>query len=178
MADTIKAEEQGAAAQRMLPLLEHLSRVGRRSAEVCLDVDCLRPRQLIALKVLGEHGPMTQHVLGVTLSLDPSNVVGLLNELEERDLIVRRRDPADRRRHIVELSAAGSEQVTQSNEQLGRVEDSLFKTLSAEERSTLYRLLARVVSALAPGEAQSPCAAVAPSCAGEAADCLEEPADC
>ena len=176
MVDPIK-QEQGTAAQRMLPLLEHLSRVGRRSAEVCMDEGCLRPRQLIALTVLGEHGPMTQHVLGVTLSLDPSNVVGLLNELEERGLIARRRDPADRRRHIVELSAAGSEQVTQSNEQLGHVEDDLFKTLSAEERSTLYRLLARVVSAQAPGQAQSPCVAVAQSCTAETDECTAEPAD-
>jgi DNA-binding MarR family transcriptional regulator len=177
MAETIRAEDQGAeAGQRMLPLIEHLSRLGRRSAEACMSEDCLRPRHLIALKVLGEHGPMTQHVLGVALSLDPSNVVGLLNDLEERDLIVRRRDPADRRRHIVELSAAGSEQVTQSNVQLGTVEDDLFKTLSAEERSTLYGLLARAVSALTPGDAQSPCAAAAQACSAEADECTEEPA--
>jgi DNA-binding MarR family transcriptional regulator len=182
MADTIKVGEQGAdaqaaaAQQRMLPLIEHLSRVGRRSVESCMDAECLRPRHLIALKVLGEHGPMTQHTVGLALSLDPSNVVGLLNELEERDLIVRRRDPADRRRHIVELSAAGSEQVAQSNEQLGTVEDDLFKSLSAEERSVLYGLLARAVSSLAPGDSQSACVAAADSdCAAAAsAGCAEE----
>jgi DNA-binding MarR family transcriptional regulator len=169
MAETTGAGEQDAAAGRMLPLLEHLSRVGRRSAEVCMSDDCLRPRHLIALKVLGEHGPMPQHTVSVALSLDPSNVVGLLNELEERDLIIRRRDPADRRRHIVELSAAGSEQVTQSNAQLGTVEDDLFKTLSADERSTLYSLLSRAVSALAPGDDPSPCvAAVAEDCGATA----------
>src|SRR6201986_1339746 len=124
MADTIKADEQGTDAQpattgqHMLPLIEHLSRVGRRSVEACMDAECLRPRHLIALQVLGEHGPMTQHAVGLALSLDPSNVVGLLNELEERDLIVRRRDPADRRRHIVELSAAGAGEGTQTCDQL------------------------------------------------------------
>ena len=83
---------------------------------------------------------MPQHAVSVALSLDPSNVVGLLNELEERELITRRRDPADRRRHIVELSRRAGE-VTQTTRQLGTVEDDLFKTLSAEERATLYGLL-------------------------------------
>jgi DNA-binding MarR family transcriptional regulator len=179
MAETNGTDGQDAAAGRMLPLIEHLSRVGRRSAEVCMSDDCLRPRHLIALKVLGEHGPMTQHAVGVALSLDPSNVVGLLNDLEQRDLIIRRRDPADRRRHIVDLSAAGSEQVTQSNAQLGTVEDDLFKTLSAEERSTLYGLLSRAVSALAPSDGQSPCAAAAAEdCAATASAAhVEMPAD-
>jgi MarR family transcriptional regulator, lower aerobic nicotinate degradation pathway regulator len=64
----------------------------------------LRPRHLIALRLLSEQGPQSQQGLADALSLDPGNVVGLLNELEERELVVRRRDRSDRRRHIVELS--------------------------------------------------------------------------
>jgi MarR family transcriptional regulator, lower aerobic nicotinate degradation pathway regulator len=67
----------------------------------------LRPRHLIGLKLLSEQGPAGQQGLADALCLDPSNVVVLLNELEERGLITRRRDPADRRRHIVELSSLG-----------------------------------------------------------------------
>jgi len=103
----------------------------------------LRPRHLIALKLLSEHGPTSQQGLAEALSLDPSNVVGLLNELEERGLITRRRDPADRRRHIVELSAAGVGELCLAQARLSRVEDDLLSALSAEERATLYRLLAR-----------------------------------
>src|ERR1700685_562213 len=93
--------------QQLLPLLDHLARVGRRAAELSMSPGGLRPRHLIALRMLSEQGPVSQQGLADALSLDPSNVVGLLNELEERGLITRRRDPADRRRHIVELSAAG-----------------------------------------------------------------------
>ncbi len=149
---------------RILPLVEHLSRVGRRLADACMP-GCLRPRHLVALRLLGEHGPMTQHAVGVALSLDPSNVVGLLNELEERGLIIRRRDPADRRRHIVELSAAAPGDAEQAYDQLGHVEDDLFRTLSADERQTLYALLARAVESLAPG-CDQPCATAGPSPAG------------
>ena len=108
---------------------------------------------------------MTQHAVGIALSLDPSNVVGLLNELEERGLITRRRDPADRRRHIVELSAAGSGELAQTFSQLGVVEDELFKSLTAGERATLYGLLSRAVEAVAGCE---PAVCAAP----EPADCL------
>jgi DNA-binding MarR family transcriptional regulator len=84
------------------------------------------------------------------LSLDPSNVVGLLNELEERELITRRRDPADRRRHIVELSPAGEDELNLAYSRLSLVEDDLLNALSADERDTLYQLLTRAVAGKEP----------------------------
>ena len=146
------------AGQQSLPLIEYLARVGRRSADSCM-TGCMRPRQLIALNLLAERGPMTQAAMGAALSLDPSNVVGLLNELEERGFVARHRDPADRRRHIVELSAAGSGELGHTYDRLDSVEDHLFKGLTEAERATLYTLLARAVDALAPSACEpSPCA--------------------
>jgi len=162
MAKTTAAGQTVVGGQQLLPLIDHLARVGRRATESFME-GCLRPRHIIALKLLGEHGPMAQHAVGTALSLDPSNVVGLLNELEERGLITRRRDPADRRRHIVELSAAGSGEVTQTCDQLGLVEDDLFKTLTTDERATLYSLLSRAVEALASADEPSGCAAPEPA---------------
>ena len=109
----------------------------------------LRPRHLIALKLLHEHGAVSQQALAETLSLDPTNVVGLLNDLEERRLITRRHDPEDRRRHIVEVSSLGEEELELANARLGCVEDQLLTALSAEERGTLYDLLVRVVGVAA-----------------------------
>src|SRR5713226_2625030 len=135
---------------RMLPLLEHLARVGRRAAETSMSPGGLRPRHLIALKLLCEQGPASQQGLAEALSLDPSNVVGLLNELEERELITRRRDRTDRRRHIVELSSLGQDELTLAYARLSSVEDDLLSALSAEERDTLYNLLVRAVGANSP----------------------------
>ena len=159
MADMTTAGQAAVGSQQLLPLIDHLARVGRRATE-SFESGCLRLRHMIALKLLAERGPMTQHAVGVALSLDPSNVVGLLNELEERGLVTRRRDPADRRRHIVELSPARSGEVTLTCDQLGAVEDDLFKALTADERATLYDLLARAVEALAPPGEPPGCARV------------------
>jgi DNA-binding MarR family transcriptional regulator len=150
------AESGAIADQQILPLISHLARVARRAADTCVP-DCLRPRQLLALTLLEGHGPITQQVLGEALRLDPSNVVGLLNELEERGLVTRRRDPADRRRHIVELSAAGAAELSRTSSRLRLVEDDLLRALSADERSTLHSLLVRVVGVTAS-------ACDAPSC--------------
>ncbi len=136
--------------QRLLPLLDYLARVGRRAAEASMAPGGLRPRHLIALRLLQQQGSVTQQALAETLSLDPSNVVGLLNDLEERGLITRRRDPEDRRRHIVEVSPLGKEQLELANARLSCVEDELLTALSAEERSTLYELLVRAVGVATP----------------------------
>jgi DNA-binding MarR family transcriptional regulator len=110
----------------------------------------LRPRHLHALGLMSERGPFSQQSLGEILSLDPSNVVGLLNELEERELITRRRDPADRRRHIVAISTAGEQALTAAYVRLGLVEDDLLAGLSAEERAILHDLLVKAVGTESP----------------------------
>jgi DNA-binding MarR family transcriptional regulator len=136
--------------QRLLPLLEHLARVGRRAAETTMSPGGLRPRHLIALKLLSEDGPASQQGLTEALRLDPSNVVGLLNELEERELITRRRDPTDRRRHIVEMSPRGDEELCRAYTRIRLVEDDLLSALSAVEKATLYHLLVRAVGVKTP----------------------------
>lgn len=126
-----------------LALLDHLARVGRRAAETAIAPGGLRPRHLVALTLLSDHGPANQGDLGDALRLDPSNVVALLNELEERGLVTRRRDPADRRRHIVELSTPGHAELKSAHQRLSCVEDVLFRALTSDERETLYGLLLR-----------------------------------
>jgi DNA-binding MarR family transcriptional regulator len=135
---------------KSLPLIEHLARVGRRAYESALMPGELRPRQVIALKLLDDQGPQSQQGLAEVLRLDPTNVVGLLNELEERELIVRRRDRADRRRHIVELSTLGQEELAVAYARVAQVEDDLLRALTVEERAALYQLLQRAVGAASP----------------------------
>jgi DNA-binding MarR family transcriptional regulator len=144
------ARRKKSTGQQVLPLLDHLARVGRRAADNSMGPAGLRPRHLIALNLLSENGPASQQGLAEALSLDPSNVVGLLNELEEREMITRRRDRDDRRRHIVELAPQGREQLRLAWSHLDEVEDELFSALTAAERETLYKLLSRAVDVSVP----------------------------
>ena len=146
----IESKAGAAIDQRLLPLIEHLARVGRRASDITLEPGGLRPRHLIGLKLLSERGPASQQALADSLSLDPSNVVGLLNELEERGLVTRRRDSADRRRHIVELSPRGQKELCGAFDRLRRIDDDLLRPLSARERAVLYDLLIRAVGAKTP----------------------------
>jgi DNA-binding MarR family transcriptional regulator len=88
--------------------------------------------------------PTSQQALIDSVGVDASKLVGLLNDLEDEGLIVRRRDPSDRRRHIVELSKEGRAQVAAADRAIAKVEERLFVGLGDEERAQLRRTLARV----------------------------------
>jgi DNA-binding MarR family transcriptional regulator len=102
-------------------------------------------KQVIALSYLRELGTVGQRYFGPVLCLDANNTVLLLNELEADGLVVRRRDPEDRRRHVVELTEIGHDVLHQAEESMGEVEDDLLAALSAEQRSTFRALLHQVL---------------------------------
>jgi DNA-binding MarR family transcriptional regulator len=88
--------------------------------------------------------PTSQQALIDSIGVDPSKLVGLLNDLEAEGLIVRRRDPEDRRRHIVELSKKGRAGLAAAEQAVRKVEQRLFAGLDEEQRTQLLALLAQV----------------------------------
>jgi DNA-binding MarR family transcriptional regulator len=124
-------------------LIHRLDRIARRRSEIALAPLGLRKRQVVALMILWEHGAITQSALGETLRLDPANLVGLLNELEDQGLLDRRRDPEDRRRHIVELTPEGIAALERAQEALAGVQAYMLAELDEEERCQLHELLVR-----------------------------------
>lgn len=106
----------------------------------------IKLRQLMLLSYLRKGAPALQQQLCESLWLDPNNCVLLLNELEEMGYVERRRDPADRRRHMVDITDEGRvalERAERAQEEIG---DELLSALSDEERATLRSLLSRVVA--------------------------------
>jgi MarR family transcriptional regulator, lower aerobic nicotinate degradation pathway regulator len=130
-------------------LLDHLARRIRLRAQAALAPLGLRPRHLLALTVLRDRGGSTQQALAATLEMDGTNIVGLLNELEAGNLIERRRSPEDRRRHLVELTAAGAEQLAKAECTLSAVEDEVLGALDETQRETLYNLLQQAAAGTA-----------------------------
>jgi DNA-binding MarR family transcriptional regulator len=121
-------------------LMRLATAIKKRSTEELMG---LKLRQLMLLSYLNSGAPALQQQLCEALWLDANNCVLLLNELEDLGYVQRRRDPADRRRHVVELTEAGRialERAEAAQESLG---DELFGALSDEERATLRSLLGR-----------------------------------
>jgi DNA-binding MarR family transcriptional regulator len=132
---------QHAQDHRSSALLDHLARLTRMRSESALAPLGLRPRHLVALTVLRDHGDGTQQALAAALQIDRTNLVGLLNDLENDGLIARRRAEDDRRRHIVELTAAGAERLREAECALAAAENEVLGALDAAQRETLYQLL-------------------------------------
>jgi DNA-binding MarR family transcriptional regulator len=104
----------------------------------------LKPGHGHVLMLLFDEGATSQQALGEVLGVDPSVLVAVLNDLERDGLAERRRDPADRRRHIVEISTRGTRLVADIHGAIAAVETELFADLDATEITTLQGLLARV----------------------------------
>lgn len=132
-----------AGAARSTVLITRMARAMRRRFERAVEPLGLRARHLVALTHLKDHGPSPQQTLIDVLGLDASNLVALLNELEDADLIVRSRDRTDRRRGIIELSPEGERLLLEVDRALEAVDDEILVALSSEERASLNELLAK-----------------------------------
>jgi DNA-binding MarR family transcriptional regulator len=125
-------------------LLTRLSRlVYKRATE---DVLGMRLKAYVTLSNLRE-GPRSQQDLCIAMHLDPNNCVLMLNDLENEAYVERRRDPADRRRHIVELTPAGHKAMLAAERAMESLEDDVLGALEPDEREVLRKLLARALAA-------------------------------
>ncbi|HEX3267302.1 MAG TPA: MarR family transcriptional regulator [Gaiellaceae bacterium] len=124
-------------------LLVKIGRAAERWFTEALKPSGLTPRHVGVLFEVRAR-PTSQQALIDSIGVDPSKLVGLLNDLEAEGLIVRRRDPEDRRRHIVEVSKEGRTRLAAAEQAAGKVEERLFAGLDDAQRKELHGLLAQV----------------------------------
>jgi DNA-binding MarR family transcriptional regulator len=149
MRDVMSGEtETTRNAPGTMVLLTRLAKqVYRRSDEELLGIHL---RLLMALSFVRDHDGGPQQELADALCMDANNVVLVLNELEELGYVTRRRDPDDRRRHLVDLTASGRRALEAAEHAQEEVEADVLRGLQPGERAILRELLARALREAEP----------------------------
>ncbi|MFL6145478.1 MAG: MarR family winged helix-turn-helix transcriptional regulator [Labedaea sp.] len=123
-------------------LLFQLAREARRIG-LRVHEDDLRMPHVTVLASLDEFGPAAQKDISRRLRIDASDLVSVLDDLEERGLVVRQRDDRDRRRYLVTITAPGARALRGRLAAMQKVNDILLGALSQEERERLREMLMR-----------------------------------
>jgi DNA-binding MarR family transcriptional regulator len=132
--------------------LARLAGLGRRrmheafASEAWLKDAGFRPPCVGVMFCIARLEPVSQKRVADTLLLDPSDLVGVVDILERAGFVQRERDPDDRRRHALALTAAGRDALARLRAIAERVTDDLLAPLDERERATLAALIARLVA--------------------------------
>jgi DNA-binding MarR family transcriptional regulator len=136
-------------------LLKRLGLLIKERAAGAYESIGLSPYHHAVLALLEEEPRETQAMIADALGYDRSHLVGLLDELEERGLIERRRDPSDRRRHLVSLTPEGKRALNRVRAIAKRVDEKFFAPLDPAQREALHALLLLLASHHDPRYAES-----------------------
>lgn len=141
------AEDPSAPSRiRDLPswLLGRAAARGRGLVSAAFAQHDMRMWHHVVLAAVADLGPVAQAELGRTVSLDPKDMVGVLNDLQAAGLVVRSPDPADRRKNAVSLTAEGEQRLEECTKAGKRANDELLAPLSAAERTQFLEMLRRI----------------------------------
>ncbi|MEV6768320.1 MarR family transcriptional regulator [Nocardia sp. NPDC051030] len=97
-------------------------------------------REHWVLTYLAENGDITQQEMADALAIDRSEVVRLIDSVEKAGLVTRNRDPQDRRKYRLAITAAGNRLREETNARIQEATEALLFRLTPEEQATLHRL--------------------------------------
>ena len=132
----------GLTGFRLIKVGELAMTVAERALEP-LDVT---PRQLHVLATLAADGSLSQQDVSRRLGIDPNVLVGVLDELERKGLAERRRNPADRRRHLIAVTPDGQTVLRDGFARLGAADAEFVAGVPAAELDALRAVAARLLA--------------------------------
>jgi DNA-binding MarR family transcriptional regulator len=137
-------------------LIVQFARGARRRIEQAVAPTGLRLNEVLTLVHLRERGPSAQQTLVELMCVDATNLVAVLNSLEDAGLIERRRDRSDRRRAIVALAEPGERLLVEVDRAFRQIDIEILAGLTQTERQTLAALLSDVVGHMTGGSHREP----------------------
>ena len=106
----------------------------------------VEPRHVGMLTRLAANEGRSQQAIGELIGLNPTQMVFLVDELEERGFVERRRNPADRRSYGLFLTSAGRDMLARVREIAHAHQAALGSDLSPAEQEQLTSLLRRLAA--------------------------------
>ncbi len=125
-------------------LLVRLGKHAQRLFSLAISPVGLRPGHADILLSLAARGALAQVELAQLLNIERAHLVGLLDQLEGMQLLLRQTDPHDRRRHAVRLTLQGEAVAEQLAAIANTVEMQVLAGLSDAEASVFRTLLQRL----------------------------------
>jgi DNA-binding MarR family transcriptional regulator len=142
--DVTKDKETPGLSTRGAFLLSQLGfHVAVRCAEMLEPIGLEPAHYGVLVQLIGQEG-LSQQQLADAMGVHRNVMVGLIDELEERDLVRRERHPRDRRAHQLQLTDRAHNVVAQANAAFDELEDEIFAGFDTREHSRLITLLQRV----------------------------------
>lgn len=102
--------------------------------------------QLACLLTISDQGSMTASSLAKEVCLSPSTIVGILDRLEQKDLVVRNRSHLDRRAVFIEISDTGRELLNSAPPSLQNKLAEVLQALPDDEQITIASSLEKIVA--------------------------------
>jgi len=133
-------------AQICFPLYAATRGVTQTYGRLLAEVGLTYPQYLTLLALWGAEEPLTVGEVGARLRLDSGTLTPLLKRLEAAGFVVRRRDPDDERRVLLEVTDEGWELRDQVAHVPGALVESL--SMSAKDGAQLRRLLTQLLAHL------------------------------
>src|SRR5262245_54894822 len=132
-------------------LLKRLGFAAKDRAMASYEETGVHPYHYAIMLVVDEGSAETQGSIADALGYDRGQLVGLLDELEDQGFVERKRDPNDRRRHLVRMTPEGTKALRRLRAVARRNEDEFLEPLSEEERAQLHALLMQLAEKHEPG---------------------------
>ncbi len=139
---------EDAYSRRILDSVRRILRAGEVNSRWLAAEHSVTAPQLMVLVTVVDRAPVTATEIGRSVHLSTSTVVGILDRLQEKDLVTRRRDREDRRLVFIEPTDQGRQLTSEAPYPLQRVMEEALEGFSEPDRARLAASLEELVAAI------------------------------